>query len=182
MQIDATTSKTLQNSELLEQSLKIAAFLLEIGVKQGDVIGIVTENCIEFPAILYGAFYLGATVNACNVSYSTDELRHVFGLTRPRVVFASTTALPTVLSVANKCDYVQDIIAIGHSIAAKGKVLTLEDIYRNRRLTLPADFRPAPLNKDETVGLILVSSGTTGLPKGVLISQTNILVAISIAL
>lgn len=162
--------------ELIDKSLKVAAFLREIGVQPGDVVSILSPNCIDFPLVLFACLYLGVTVNACNPLYTESEIQHVLNLTRPRVVFASKVALKNVLSVANgPCDFIQDIICIGSSTPARGKVVLFEEILRNKKLKMEANFEPKPVNIAENISLILVSSGTTGLPKAVALTQENIL-------
>lgn len=161
---------------MIDKSLKVAAFLREIGVQPGDVVSILSPNCIEFPLILCGCLYLGATVNACNPIYTESEIQHVLKLTRPRVVFASNIALKNVLSVASgSCDFIQDIICMGSTTPTRGKVVLFDEIIRNKKLKMEANFQPEPVNITENISLILVSSGTTGLPKAVAITQENIL-------
>ena len=75
------THKTGSFSSILEQSIKIAKTLHELGVRQNDVISIVSENRNEYPAIAFGAIYLNAIVAPINVTYTerkvslSDELK-----------------------------------------------------------------------------------------------------------
>lgn len=160
--------------------MKIAAFLREIGVKRGDVVGLFAENCLEFPLVTYACFYLGVTLNACNPTYTAEELRHVLQLTKPRIVFTSSKALQTILKVSAdaKCDFIQDIVSIDSP--AKGKVWNFKDIMRNKAIKMEASFKPEAVNLSETIGLIQMSSGTTGLLKAVLISQENMFTSMAI--
>lgn len=43
------------------------------GIRQNDVVGIVSENRLEFPAIAFAAFYLGAIVTPINITYTTRK-------------------------------------------------------------------------------------------------------------
>lgn len=61
----------MQYLELLEQSVRLAECLRTLaGIRVGDVIGIVSENRLEFPAVLFGALFVGATVAPINLTYS----------------------------------------------------------------------------------------------------------------
>lgn len=159
----------------------MAAFLSEIGIREGDVVEIVSENCLEFPVIVFGSLYLGATVSACNPHYANKEMRHVLQLTRPRIIFTSGSALNAVLAVTacHDCDFVQDIVSLGCDRFAKGKTIPFEDILRNRSLKMPEDFKPPPVNMKDRLALIQISSGTTGLPKAVATTQDNLLYSLS---
>lgn len=48
------------------------------GIRQNDVVGIVSENRMEFPAIAYAAFYLGAIVTPINITYTSRKLFLIF--------------------------------------------------------------------------------------------------------
>lgn len=64
------THKTTTFNNTLKQSVTMAKTLHEIGVRQNDVIAIISENCHEYPAIAFGAFYLNAIVAPINVTYT----------------------------------------------------------------------------------------------------------------
>lgn len=72
--INGTTHKTSSFNSILEQSISIAKTLYETGVRQNDVISIVSENRHEFPAIAFGALYLSAIVAPINVTYTEREI------------------------------------------------------------------------------------------------------------
>lgn len=162
----------------------MTAFLRDIGIKRGDVVGVFAENCIEFPLVVYGCFYLGATVNACNPTYTREEVQHVLQLTRPKVIFTSAHALKNILhvSTASNCDFIQDIVSLESCSSARGKVWLFEDVMRNNQLKMEGNFKPAKADLLNTVGLIQMSSGTTGLLKAVENTQDNILSSMSINL
>lgn len=57
--------------EIRQQVIRLAKSLSTVyGVKEGDVIGIFSENRLEFPVIVFAAFCLGATVAPLNVTYT----------------------------------------------------------------------------------------------------------------
>lgn len=64
---------------------------------------------------------------------------------------------------------------MGSTTPTRGKVVLFDEIIRNKKLKMEANFQPEPVNITENISLILVSSGTTGLPKAVAITQENIL-------
>lgn len=57
-------------SEILSRSIDVAKSLRAAGIKKGDVIALTSENRNEFPIVLFGAIYLGATVSPLNVTYT----------------------------------------------------------------------------------------------------------------
>lgn len=72
-QIDGVTSQELTFAELRTRSIRYAECLQHEGVGEGDVVGLCSENRIDFPCALLGAIYLGATVAPLNLTYSESK-------------------------------------------------------------------------------------------------------------
>jgi acyl-CoA synthetase (AMP-forming)/AMP-acid ligase II len=75
LKINGITDKSWSFLDLLEESKSMAKVLHGAGVKQNDVIAIIAENRIEFPAIAFGAFFLNAIVAPLNVTYTESNLK-----------------------------------------------------------------------------------------------------------
>lgn len=54
---------------MLDQTSLLARVLYGSGVRQNDVISIISENRFEYPSIVFGAFYLSAIVAPVNINY-----------------------------------------------------------------------------------------------------------------
>lgn len=54
---------------MLDQTTLLARVLYGAGVRQGDVISIISENRHEYPAVAFGAFYLSAIVAPVSITY-----------------------------------------------------------------------------------------------------------------
>lgn len=153
-----------------------------MGIKEGDVIGITSENCIEIPLIVFGAYFLGAAITTCNLTYTDTEMHHALNLSKPSIVFSSPYAVFNLEPVVKDCSFIKALIQFGEVPLLEG-VLMFNDIISDASLTMPTNFVPTPVKKmEEQVAMIMLSSGTTGLPKGVEITQSNILAAYSMAL
>lgn len=59
---------------MLDQTCLMARVLYGAGARQNDVISIVSENRFEYPAVTFGAFYLGVIVAPCSVTYTERKL------------------------------------------------------------------------------------------------------------
>lgn len=70
--------------------------------------------------------------------------------------------------------FVKHIIAFS-SASDNSQVYAFKDLMENKSIPSKATFDFIQANKDEDVALIVCSSGTTGLPKGVQLTQSNIL-------
>lgn len=61
--------------DMLDQTSLLARVLYGAGVRQNDVISIISENRFEYPAIVFGAFYLGAVVAPVNITYTERKTK-----------------------------------------------------------------------------------------------------------
>lgn len=70
-QIDGVSDTKLTRHDVRAQVIRLAKSLSSVyGVKEGDVIGLCSENRLEFPVIVFAAFVLGATIAPLNVTYT----------------------------------------------------------------------------------------------------------------
>ncbi|GAB0097778.1 luciferin 4-monooxygenase [Sergentomyia squamirostris] len=175
--IDGVTSEEMTYTQLRDRSLHYASAMMDQGLKEGDVIGICSENRLEYPCVLYGAFYLGLTVAPLNLTYSESELNHALNLSKPKIIFSSPYVIDKVATVAKKNGFIKKVVVFGEENPSISGVECSQAYLKNSRIA--SNFKPKPLNIKDNVALVLCSSGTTGLPKGVQLTQYNILVAVA---
>lgn len=96
-------------------------------------------------------------------------------MSKPNIIFASQLSVNTILKVTEAKDNVRVIVFEGKEPVPNGALPFTKFLLGNISSTKQFDVQPQNVN--EHVGLILYSSGTTGLPKGVQLSQANTLQA-----
>lgn len=69
------------------QVIRLAKSLQELDVKEGDVIGICSRNCLEYPILTHATFCLGATIAPINPTY-TDRKQYQCYLSRRFVLLS----------------------------------------------------------------------------------------------
>jgi acyl-CoA synthetase (AMP-forming)/AMP-acid ligase II len=133
---------------------RLAHTLLAMGISRGDRIAILSENRTEYVELEFACAKIGTIACALNWRLADPELAHCIGLVAPILLVVS----PRFTAVADRINH-----AVPHS-------LLLGDPYE-ARLQAASDREPNIEVDPEDGLLILYTSGTTGLPKGALISH-----------
>ncbi len=140
-------------SQLDERSNRLANVLVARGVRRGDRVAILSENRSEYIELLIAAAKLGAIAACQNWRLVDQELRHCLDLVTPKLILVS----PRHAEIAARYTDIAPLLVLGtdyEQALAAASVDAVED-----------DCHP------EDGVVILYTSGTTGMPKGALISQ-----------
>jgi acyl-CoA synthetase (AMP-forming)/AMP-acid ligase II len=141
-------------AELNARVNQLARALAGEGIRRGDRIGVLSQNCAAYLEIELAAAKLGAMVAALNWRLAAPELAHCIRLAAPRVL----------------------MVAERHAEALAGldvelpRTITLGAEYEALLARAPADEPPEVAEPEDGL-VILYTSGTTGLPKGAVISH-----------
>jgi long-chain acyl-CoA synthetase len=186
--------RTTSYRELDQQISRAAAGLKALGVAAGDPVAIVLPNCPQHIVAFYAILRLGAVVVEHNPLYTPRELRKQFedhGAKTAVVwtkVVASVQEFPADLAVTNlvSVDVIQGM-PLGTRLALKLPVAkaraSRDALYTRVSGTIPwervvgANPLPAthPMPATDDLAIIQYTSGTTGSPKGVLLTHRNLL-------
>ncbi|KAF2879337.1 hypothetical protein ILUMI_26848 [Ignelater luminosus] len=170
--IDVQAKETLSYRTLFLTTCQLAQSLQRCGYKQNDVISICSENNLKFFFPVIAALYLGMITAPFNQDYTPGELHNVLNISKPQLIFCSKKFLPKILELKRKHTFVKKIIILDVDEDMFGCESLSNFILRNSDKD-PKRFKPVNFNPDEQVAAILCSSGTTGLPKGVMLTHKN---------
>ena len=151
--------------ELDRRSNRCASALQALGAGAQDRIAFLAKNCIEYFEVAFAAAKLNAVVVAVNWRLTPAEIAYTVNDARATVLIAGPDLLEMAATIRNELVHVKHMVAIGDS----------EDwIAYERWLEEAHDCDPnAPVTQDD-VCMQLYTSGTTGLPKGVLTTNVNL--------
>ena len=170
MHIDASTGQERTFKQVKERILDAATALDHIGINReaGHVVGILSENCLDYPVLFHALFILTVPASLLS-SYGTPrELSHAVQLTGPTHVFTS----PRLVRKAKEAGVPADRIFVLGDTGKDGHASLGELIQQVHGKGIPrTHVREA--NKD-TLAYFIFSSGTSGLPKAVMISHGNL--------
>jgi long-chain acyl-CoA synthetase len=164
--VDAGTRVTYQ--DLWQQSRSYAAGLRELGVAPGDTVAMLIPNVLDFPRVYYAALAVGATIVPVHLLLTADEMAYVLRDSGTDVLIAHCSQLALGAAAAH---------AAGTRLVSVGSLpVGLADAPE--RLEEAAAGVP-PLHtyvtrEAEDIAVVFYTSGTTGQPKGALLTHLNL--------
>jgi long-chain acyl-CoA synthetase len=152
---------------------RAANALIEAGVEPGDRVAIHVDNRTEFIVLFLGVMRAGAILVPTNVMYTRHELDHILGDSGAKVLFILDRFAPKVGGFPSRSDDLDRIIEVGSP--------QLEDsVALDAFLANASEERPHVSVSPDDVAIIQYTSGTTGKPKGAMVSHFNVLKLIDV--
>lgn len=156
--VDGLTGKDVSFQEAFDRSKVVAAVLYrKYNIRQGDIVTFVSPNTVDYVSVFQGVLMLGAVISPLSPAYSADDIAKHVKLARSKLLI-SYTMFKEVTTLA---------------AAASDVPLFLVDLPIDVDVPLK-DSERAVTGKDDLV-VLPFSSGTTGLPKGVELTNKNML-------
>jgi acyl-CoA synthetase (AMP-forming)/AMP-acid ligase II len=145
---------------------RAAGLLTERGIGRGDVIAFLDKNhpaCVE---VMMGAASIGAATAIINFRLAGDEMDYVLNDSGARVLVVGTELMPGIEKIRDRLTHVESIVTVtpagGDGDEYEAALAAAQPVQRH------PDVHP------DDVCIIMYSSGTTGNPKGVRLTQTNL--------
>ena len=155
--------------ELGHYADRVANALHELGVGKGDAVAIMSGNCPEFLFCYLGILETGAILVPINPLLTESDVTHIVRETgNVKVIFTHKANYRTIKKTRKIID-VKHVILIATD-TAKDDAIILDDFIKDKAAKPPeVDIDPG---KD--IAALLFTGGTTGLPKGVMLTHTNL--------
>jgi len=154
----------------LEHHIKcFATSLAKVGVRKGDVVAIYAPNCPQFAIAYYGAMMAGATVTAVCPLFAPREVEF-------QVNDSESKYLVTVDALYKNFAIVRKNTAVEKVVVAKllGEKIEGDFVDFNDMLRVQPDPPKLDWNTKEDIAVLQYTGGTTGLPKGCMLTHYNV--------
>ncbi|XP_031566165.1 probable 4-coumarate--CoA ligase 3 [Actinia tenebrosa] len=172
--VDSVSGRSYTFNQLKIMISKCGSALLRRGFKSKDVLAIILPNIPEFPIVLYGVISIGGTATTLNPIYTVDELAYQLKDSGAAYIVTIPQLVEKVNNAAKKVG-IKEVFVFGEAEGFESfSNLVLSDDGSRFQIYDPVDW------KDEVV-FLPYSSGTTGLPKGVMLTHYNMIAHTSMA-
>jgi acyl-CoA synthetase (AMP-forming)/AMP-acid ligase II len=175
--VDAISGRILTYAGLGELTRRLAAGLASRRLARGEVVGVCLPNSIEYPAMFHGVASLGAASTTMNPIYTAEEMSAQLKHSAARFLFTNAQLLERAQQAAANTR-VEEIFVIGEAPATPSNSSVKTTPFATLAQT---DQSPPSVSivPEEDVAVLPYSSGTTGLPKGVMLTHRNLVANIS---
>lgn len=186
--------KDITYHELYESSLKFANYLRTLGIQKGDRVAIMLPNCPQNVIGYYGILYAGAIVVQTNPLYTEREIAYQMKDSGAKAILSLDILYPRISKVVKETD-LENLIITGIKdylpfpknllypfVQKKQYGFTVKVEHRGMNHLFPevmkvgrAEKIDVPFDFEEDVAILQYTGGTTGFPKGVMLSHKNLI-------
>jgi len=162
--IEGLTGRIVTYAALAQSVRRVAASLALRGFKKGDVFGILSPNLPEYAVIFHGVALLGGIVTPINPLYTEHEVAHQLRDSGAKLLITAPAFIEKARAAATAAK-IEELFVFGEA----------EGATPYASLTAVDGAIPAVrINPSEDLVVLPYSSGTTGLPKGVMLTHRNL--------
>ncbi|MGM9946370.1 MAG: AMP-binding protein [Lysinibacillus sp.] len=186
--------KELTYKELYESALKFANYLQSLGVEKGDRVAVMLPNCPQAVIAYYGIMYAGGIVVQTNPLYTERELQYQMADSGAKVILGLDILYPRITKILKETQ-IENVIVTGikdylpfpknlvypfiqkkqYGFSVKVEHSGMNHLFVEIMRSAPLKEITVPFDFEEDLALLQYTGGTTGFPKGVMLTHKNLI-------
>src|SRR6202041_1696963 len=168
--------KSISSQEMLRRVAGLSKALAELGIKQGDRVGLFAPNCPEWHVADFAITGLGAASVPIYFNESPDRFVYIMNDAGARIVITAGESQATKAAEAReRMPKVEHLICVAPPANLRGEILDYESLIAAAGDADVAEYRRrCALVKNDQLATLIYTSGTTGEPKGVMLTHANL--------
>ena len=149
--------------DMERESARVANYLVSLGLEPGDRVSVQVEKSPQMLWLYLACLRAGLVFHPLNTAYALEEMRYFLGNAEPRLLVCDSDKLHRYAALCAEAD-------IPHlkTLDANGQGSLIDE-----SAGAPTEFETVPTD-GSTLAALLYSSGTTGRPKGIMLSHNNL--------
>ena len=163
--ICGVSGKTYTYAQLDDAVKHVAAGLHAHGIRKGDVVGIVSPNLPDFPVVFYATVLIGAIASTVNPIATAEEIGVQFADSEAVLIVTIPELFEKCTAAAQLARTVREIVVFGEADGAT----PYRELFAHGNTPPVVEIDPAT-----DVAALPYSSGTSGIPKGVMLTHRNL--------
>lgn len=192
--------KEMTFREILTEAKKLANYLQKLGLKKGDRVASMLPNTPQAVVTYYGTLMAGGIVVQVNPLYTERELAYQMKDSGAKFIVCLDILLPRVSKVKEETDLEHIIVTRiadylpfpknliypfiqkrEYNIVVKVEETDDTHVWKNVIANSPAEYQEVEIDPEEDLALLQYTGGTTGLPKGVMLTHYNLVANVQMA-
>ena len=163
--------RSLTYADLAHRAARFAAVLRGLGVAPGDRVGMMSMNSAQFVEFFYGTWWAGGIVNPVNIRWSAQEVAYSLDDCDTRVLIVDDAFADVALQLRGISQSLVTVVHCGSAPTPEG-MLCLETLMQD------ATEVPDASRSAGDLAAVMYTGGTTGKPKGVMLTHANLYLTI----